>query len=151
MNGYLIDTNVLSWLLYENNIPEKLLKYWNQIQNKQSRLILIAPVVSEIFYKNAPNIGDEKTEYEIWKLVNSLNPKLYSLGYNDAIKAGAIKIKYSGRKKDELSLVDCFLLAVAKRYKTSIITTDHSIDNIGRNMNIDVRYLPFVSLSKKIS
>ncbi|MDI6730609.1 MAG: hypothetical protein QMD06_03610 [Candidatus Altarchaeum sp.] len=65
MKGYLIDTNVLSYLLYEDNIPEKLLKYWNQIQNKRSCLILIAQVVSEIFYKNAPNIGDEEEKYEI--------------------------------------------------------------------------------------
>ncbi|MDI6730608.1 MAG: hypothetical protein QMD06_03605 [Candidatus Altarchaeum sp.] len=80
-----------------------------------------------------------------------MNPKLYSLGYNDAIKADAIKIKYSGRKKDELSLVDCFLLTVAKRYYISIITTDHSINNIRRNMNVGVKYLPFVTLSEWFS
>ncbi|OQX18117.1 MAG: hypothetical protein BWK75_06890, partial [Candidatus Altiarchaeales archaeon A3] len=109
MTEYLFDTNVLFCLLYGNiSIPQKWSQFWNQVRNKQAGLILIAPVVSEIYYKNVPKFGEKKVKDKILWLI-SLNKELPSLDYDDAIKAGAIKI----RNPNHLSLVDCFILAVA--------------------------------------
>ncbi|PKP55722.1 MAG: hypothetical protein CVT88_08615 [Candidatus Altiarchaeales archaeon HGW-Altiarchaeales-1] len=144
MTEYLFDTNVLSVLLYGNiSIPQKWSQIWNRIRNKQSHLILIAPVVSEIYYKNVPKFGEKKVKDKILWL-KSLNQELPSLDYDDAIKAGAIKI----RNPNNLSLVDCFILAVAGRRNSLILTTDTLIRDVAKNMKVNVSYIPFECLSK---
>ncbi|PKP56708.1 MAG: hypothetical protein CVT89_05750 [Candidatus Altiarchaeales archaeon HGW-Altiarchaeales-2] len=140
MNKYLLDTNALSRLLW-NNIPEQWSQIWNQIRNKKALLILIEPVVSEMYYKNVQKFGDKEVVDKIlW--VKSLNTELYSLDDNDAIYAGKIKAKYP----KTFSLVDCFILAVANKRHALVLTTDHDIRDEANKIKVNVNYIPLGNL-----
>ncbi len=141
MNRYLLDTNALSLLLWNNNIPEQWSQIWNQIRNRTALLILIEPIVAEMYCKNVQKFGDKKVVDKIlW--VKSLNTELYSLEDNDAIYAGKIKAKYP----KTFLLVDCFVLAVANKRHAIVLTTDYNLREEANKIKVNVKYIPFGNL-----
>jgi len=106
----------------------------------QRGVILIEPLVSEMYYKNIQRFGKkEARDMVLW--LKSLNKtRLYPLDDNDAINAGAIKLDHS---RYGLSLVDCFLLCAAKKHDALILTTDHSVRDVARKMKVETNFLPF--------
>lgn len=104
----------------------------------QRGLVLIEPLVSEMYYMNVWKFGKKKTKDKILGLKSFKEAEEYSLDDNDAINAGAIKVDYKN-----LSLVDCFLLSVAKKQNALILTTDHSIRDVARKLRVEVSFLPF--------
>ena len=68
--------------------------------------------------------------------------KIHKLDDNDAINAGNIRDQYHSHYR--LSLVDCFLITVAKANNAKIITTDHSVRDVARKMKVNVDYLPLL-------
>jgi len=43
-----------------------------------------------------------------------------------------------------LSLVDCFLLSVAKVNGARVFTTDHKLRDAAKKMKVNISYLPFM-------
>ena len=139
MKRCLLDTNVIS-LLWGDKTPEKWSRIWREIRMGQRGLILIEPLVSEMYYKNILKFGKKGTKDKILGLKSLKKVDIYPLNDNDAINAGAIKVDYSS---SSLSLVDCFLLSVAKKQNALILTTDYPIRNVARKLKVDVSFLPF--------
>jgi len=139
MKKYLFDTNAIS-LILNNNTPKKWSDVWRFIRMGERGIIFIEPLISEIYYKNARTFGMKVMKDKILGLKNYPNAEIYPLEDNDAIAAGDIKIKYRPLR---LSLVDCFILHVAKKCRATIFTTDPGIKNVGRELKIDVNFIPF--------
>jgi predicted nucleic acid-binding protein len=135
----MFDTNALSIILYDN-IPEKWSMKWKFIREGRAELILIEPLISEVFYKNVPKKGKKVSKNKIFWLKSLKKGEIYRMEDNDAILAGEIKIKYSNKG---ISLVDCFLIAVGKRQSASLFTTDPGIRDVARKLNVKVDYIPF--------
>ncbi|MEM4160687.1 MAG: PIN domain-containing protein [Thermoplasmata archaeon] len=144
MKRCILDTNAFS-ILMNDRIPEKWSRIWSEIRVGQRSLILIEPLVSEIYYKNVLRVGKKSAKDMIMWLKSLKKAEIHSLDDNDAMNAGAIKVDYSNY---DLSLVDCFLLAIARRYNALILTTDHSIRDAARNMKVEVNFLPHLNKDK---
>ena len=138
MKRYLFDTNAISlWL--DNKVPEKWIRPWKEIKMGNGNLILFEQLISETYYKNIPKYGKKKCKEKIMWLKNLPNKYLHTINNKDAFNAGDIKNEY----KNKLSLVDCFLITIAKAKNAKIFTTDYSMRDIARKMKINVDYLPF--------
>ncbi|MDO9537382.1 MAG: PIN domain-containing protein [Thermoplasmata archaeon] len=137
MKHYLFDTNAIS-LAFDNALPEKWVRPWKEVRMGNGRLLLFEPLVSETYYKNIPKYGKKASKDKIYWLKSLPKTKIHQIDDNDAINAGDIKVQYSRK----LSLVDCFLLAVAKANSAKVFTTDPSVRDTARDMNINIDYLP---------
>ncbi len=146
MKKYLFDTNAISTILF-GSAPEKWLRHWKDVKEGRGTLILFEPLISEIFYRNTPKLGKKACKDKILWLKSLPRAEIHQLGDNEAIDAGNIKIDFA---KNNLSLVDCFLLSVGKRYSCKIFTTDHSVRDVARELRINVDYLPFKYSQKLI-
>ena len=139
MKKCLIDANAFS-LIVNNKTPEKWWRIWKEIRMGQRELLLLEPVVSEIYYKNVPTFGKKEIKNKILGLKSFPGSREYSPDDNDSLRAGAIKVDHSPHN---LSLVDCYILAVANKHKAMILTTDHGVRDVARKMRIDVSFVPF--------
>jgi predicted nucleic acid-binding protein len=102
-------------------------------------LLLFEPLISEIYYKNFPKQGKRACKDKILWLKSLPKKGVYSLKNRDAINAGEIKVRFL---RYNLSLVDCFLLSVGMHCNATLLTTDHSVRDVARKMNIKVDFLP---------
>ena len=139
MKRYLFDTNSIS-LAFNNSLPKKWIRFWSEIRMGDSGLLLFEPLISEAYYKNIPKYGKKDCKDKIFRLKSLPKTEIHPLDDNDAIRAGDIKVQYP---EYNLSLVDCFLLSVAKARGSKVFTTDHSVRDIAKKMNVNVDYLPF--------
>jgi len=137
MKHYLFDTNALS-LAFAEALPEKWVRPWKETRAGHRGLLLFEPLVSETYYKNIPRYGKKISKDRIFWLKSLPRSKMHQIDDNDAIRAGDIKVQFPGN----LSLVDCFLLAVAKTNNAKIFTTDYGVRDAARKMKIEVDYLP---------
>ncbi len=142
MKKYLFDTNAIS-LTFNRNLPEKWIRPWKEVKAGTGGLVLFEPLISETYYKNIPKHGKKKSKDDIYLLKSLPKTKIHQLNDNDAMNAGDIKIQY---KQYQLSLVDCFLITVARANNAKIFTTDHNLSNVARKMNVKVDYLPLAKL-----
>ena len=138
MKQYLFDTNSVSLTFY-NSLPEKWKRYWKEVRMGKCGLLLIEPLISEIYYKNIPKLGKKKSKDHIFWLKSLPQTKIHQLDDNDAIKAGDIKVQYSRYK---LSLVDCFILSVAKDHNAVVFTTDYQMKYVSSKIKVNVNFLP---------
>ena len=137
MRKYLFDTNAIS-LAYDDALPEKWARPWREVRVGMRSLLLFEPLVSEIYYKNIPKYGKKTSRDKIFWLKSLPHTQIYLIDDNDAINAGNIKVRYPGG----LSLVDCYLLAIAKANNAKIFTTDYGLRDVARSMGVNVDYLP---------
>jgi len=142
MKKYLFDTNSIS-LTFDNTLPEKWLRPWKEVKAGTGGLVLFEPLISETYYKNIPKHGKKTSKDNIYWLKSLPKTKIHQLDDNDAINAGDVKIQY---KQFGLSLVDCFLIIVAKANNAKIITTDHGVRDVARKMKVKVDYLPLARI-----
>jgi len=124
----------------DERTPEKWIPIWRKIRDGHQNLLLIAPLISELYYKNAPSFGKKRVKKKIDWVKKLHRADVHKLDYNDAINAGEIKVNYT---RYGLSLADCFLLAVGKRFGAMIVTTDLQIKNVARKMKANVSFIPF--------
>lgn len=135
MKKCLIDTCAMS-LIWNGEIPGKWSDIWRNIRMGGQGIILIEPLVGEMYYKNAPKLGLKEVKNNIMGLKGFRKAEVYKLKDSDAIEAGKIKLEHR-----DLSLVDCFIMAVAKRHRAVILTTDPGIRDAAREMRIDVNFM----------
>lgn len=141
MKRYLFDTNSIS-LTFNDSLPEKWRRFWKEVRMGSKGLLLFEPLISEIYYKNIPKHGKQNCKNKIIWLKSLQKTEIHQLNDRDAINAGDLKIQFS---RYDLSLVDCFLLSIAKANKAMIVTTDHSVREVARKLNVNVSFLPFPS------
>jgi predicted nucleic acid-binding protein len=138
MKKCLLDSSAISFIF--KGTPEKWQSIWNQIKMGKRNLILIEPIIYEIYHKNIQKYGEAEIKKKIIWLKSLKKFNIISLDNYDAILAGSIRVEYS---KFNLSLVDCFILSIAKRNGALILTTDRAIRDVGKKINVEVNYLPF--------
>lgn len=138
MKKCIFDTNAVS-LMFSENLPEIWDMYFKQVRKGERILLLFEPLISEIFYKNEPNFGISVCKDKIYQLKALPRVEIHRLNDNDAINAGEIKVRYS---KYDLSLVDCYLLSIGKSRKCMIITTDHNVRDVGKKIDVEIKYHP---------
>ncbi len=138
MKRYLFDTSAIS-LMLEGNVPDKWKRFWIDVRTGRGRLILFEPLVSETYYKNVQVHGKKPSKRNVLWLKALPETTMVHLDDNHAIAAGDIKVEHS---RFSLSLVDCFILAVAKSQSAKIITMDHSLRDVARKMRIGCSFLP---------
>ena len=85
--------------------------------------------LAELFYTYAKVNGIQSTKTKI-SLILSLPIKIVSTTKDLAIKAGELKIK-----NNNLSIVDCYLIALGETENAEIYTTDSEIAKIYNNTN----------------
>lgn len=144
MKKCLFDTYAVS-LMLSGGLPEKWIRYANEVRKGERILLLFEPLISEIFYKNEPKFGISTCREKIYWLKSLPKVEIHKLTDTDALDAGEIKIRNS---QYDLSLVDCYLLSIGKRRNSIILTTDHGVRDVGKKIGVEVNYYPFSGTSK---
>lgn len=136
MKNYLLDTGAL-FLILTKQTPQKWKRYLTEIKSQVKRLILIEPIIAELAYHLIKR-GLDKTELQTKLIQIKYKSKIISLEDKYSIKAAY----YRKNLPYNLSLVDRYILAIAKETRAKIITTDHKIKFAARKEGIKVDYLP---------
>lgn len=145
MKKILFDTYVVS-LMLSGNLPEKWVRYANEIRKGERILLMFEPLISEIFYKNVPVFGISKCRDKIYWLKSLPKVEIHTLTDNDALDAGEIKVQ---QLQYGLSLVDCYLLSIGKRRNSIVLTTDHGVRDVGKKIGVEVKYCLFTNTDER--
>ena len=142
MRKIIFDTTVFD-LIYNDILPEKWRRYWQEIRNNNRELILFEILISEIFYRLSQEYGFEPIQNKIYQIKSLKSSKLIIIDDRIAISSGKIKNKYRG-----LSIVDSFILALSNHLNAKIVTTDHGIRDASKGEKIKVDFLPWEEVRK---
>jgi len=128
---YLLDTGFVT-LCLTNNLPEKWVHPWKEIQEGIKTGCIIEPIIAESYYQLLMKYGLDREK---------ANESILSIDNNTAILAGYYRIRF---KKFSLSLVDCFLLATGykNRNDAKIYTTDEKLKIASKDIFVPCDYLP---------
>jgi len=138
----LFDTTVFD-LIYNDILPEKWRRYWQEIQNNNRELILFEILISEIFYRLSKEYGFEPIQNKIYQIKSLKSSKIVKINDRLALNAGKIKIKYHN-----LSIVDSYILTLSNHFNARIVTTDHGIRDASKGERIQVDFLPWEEVRK---
>ena len=137
--GYLFDTGFLTSALTDS-LPEKWIRPWNEIIKRGKAGYIIEPVIAETCYQlmTKKGINKEMSKNHIMRIKSLDSMNILDLNDNDSFKASLYRTRFS---KFSLSLVDCFILAVANRLKLKIYTTDEPLKRVAKKINVQYNYL----------
>ncbi len=122
MNSTLvIDAGALS--LFFAGDP-RLIPYFKKIDQGQATGLITEINLTEYYYKTCQKLGKQAADTRYFLLRNS---KLKTIGDENLTRlAGLEKCK----QELDLSLPDCFALALAKRENATLITTDRELEKV---------------------
>jgi len=139
---YLLDTGFIT-LCLTNNLPEKWVRPWEEIQEGIKTGCVIESIIAESYYQLLIKYGldREKANESILRFKAVKGTRIMSIDNNTAILAGYYRIRF---KKFSLSLVDCFLLATGykNRNDAKIYTTDEKLKIASKDIFVPCDYLP---------
>ncbi|MGP8070591.1 MAG: PIN domain-containing protein [Candidatus Bathyarchaeia archaeon] len=99
----------------------RIVPYFNRIDQDQATGLITEINLAEYYYKTCQKIGKQAADTRYFLLRNS---KLKTIGDESLSRlAGVEKCK----QELDLSLADCFALALAKREHATLITTDREL------------------------
>lgn len=102
----------------------RVVPYFNRIDQGQATGLITEINLTEYYYKTCQKIGRQAADTRYFLLRNS---KLKTIGDESLSRlAGLEKCK----QKLDLSLADCFALALAKRENATLITTDCELGKV---------------------
>ncbi len=143
MKNYIFDTNVFEFLI-NNQLPIKWNRYWQEIKNNAKNIILFEILITEIFYKLSKIYGFSSIESKIYQIKSLTSSIIAKINDNIALLAGKIRNKY---QKNNLSIVDSYILAYSVHYHARIITTDSGIKKAGKDEKLEVDFIPFKEIA----
>ena len=122
MNSTLvIDAGALS--LFFAGDP-RVIPYFKRIDQGQATGLITEINLTEYYYKTCQKLGKQAADTRYFLLRNS---KLKTIGDENLTRlAGLEKCK----QELDLSLADCFALALAKRENATLITTDRELEKV---------------------
>lgn len=144
MRKLIFDTNSID-LLIQETLPLKWKKYWQEIKNKTSQLLLFEILITEIFYKLSKNYGSLTMEHKILQLKSIENLRIIKIDDNFAILAGKMVNKY---QKYGLSIVDSYIIACGKKFGGLIISTDPGIKKACKEEKVKNDFIPLKEILK---
>ncbi len=119
---YVLDAGVLA-LYFAGRKDAK--KYIDIIYEGEAEALMCEINVAEFLYNYARVFGWDAALVKHTLLRNS-PITIVSIDEDLTLEAAKLKLKYY----NILSLADCYLIALAKQNKATIITTDHNIKNV---------------------
>jgi predicted nucleic acid-binding protein len=130
---------------FRKKTPEKWRRVWDQLYSGKNIMILLEPLISEIYYQIEGLSGKSAARHYLFRLKGMQNTVIPLSDMDKvAFLAGEIKMRY---KQDKISLVDSYLIAAAIKERATIYTTDHAVRDSARQEKCEVQYLPKQSLS----
>ena len=121
MRKFVLDTSFL--FLYFLKIKDAI-NIMNEVNQQKAIAYTTYLNISEFFYISIKHEKREEVENKINIIMNS-PIKIVPLNKRLALRAGEIKAKH-----DFLSLVDCYVIALAEIKKAQVVTSDSSIANV---------------------
>ena len=119
---YILDAGILA-LYFAGN--EKVRKYIDEVYEGRTEVLISEVNIAEFLYNYAKVFG-----WEVALAKNSLirkSPlKIEGVDEDLTLEVARLKLKHC----NVLSLADCYLIALAKRYNSTIVTTDHEIKKV---------------------
>jgi predicted nucleic acid-binding protein len=130
---------------FRNRTPEKWEKIWKEVYSGKHLLILLEPLITEIYYKIVSLCGRNDAQCYLLKLKSMKNTNIIPDSKMDevAFLAGDIRMKHN---LHNLSLVDSYIIAAAIKEKASIYTADHGVRISAKQEKCIVYWLPKESL-----
>jgi predicted nucleic acid-binding protein len=129
---------------FQEKTPEKWKKTWNQVYLGKYIMILVEPLVSEIYYQITGLSGKSAAQRYLFKLKGMQNTDIPQREMDGiAFLAGDIKMKH---KQHNISLVDSYNIAAAIKENATIYTTDLGVRDSARKEKCVVDFLPKESL-----
>jgi predicted nucleic acid-binding protein len=110
-------------------------KYFDEIESGLKQGSISAFNLSEFYYKTCQKLGKSTADIRYYQIRNT---KL-AVVETDA-ELGRLAGLEKCKQKADLSLADCYVLAVARRLKAAILTTDRGLAGVK-----DVRTLLFLA------
>lgn len=137
MKTYLFDTMVLSTIVIKKRPPETWFYKWEEIREGRAYLLLFESLIAELFYQLIKRKQEKIVCENILRIKRLPSSRIIQLDDNLAFKAGKFRYQFQ-----EISTVDAFSMAIVERNKGMIFTTDHSLRDAAKEINIKVSYLP---------
>ena len=122
-----------------DDIPDKWRRHWKEATVGNKHLILFELLVAEIMNQLTIRKGQNASRNRMFWLKGLRNTWMVDVDDNTAFEASRI---YLSMKGHSLSLVDSFLLAIAKKERAKVFTSDHRLRDAARAIKIDVNFLP---------
>jgi predicted nucleic acid-binding protein len=117
MTSYVFDTGVISLFFSED---ERLRTLVDRIQQRGDLAFLSSVTVAEFYYKTCQNLGREVAA--LWSRQLSEKMEVVDAGLEISFSAGLEKCRNS-----RLSLADSYALALTKRLRGLLLTTDSEL------------------------
>ena len=108
-------------------------KYFDEVETGVRRGSIASVNLSEFYYKTCQKLGKSTADIRYYQTRNTM--AVVETDTELARNAGSERC----RQQTDLSLADCYALAVAKRLKAAILTTDSALSKVK-----DVRTLLFL-------
>lgn len=126
MKQYIVDTNAILRFLLDDIPGQKKAVEELFTQAKKSKIAIIVPeiVVFELNFVLLKYYGIDKE-----KIINLLQP-LVSSGYLQVESRNLFIITLKTYKSENISFVDCFLIAKSKLEKSELFTFDKKLKNL---------------------
>lgn len=128
---------------FEDRVPNKWKRQWDQIRFGHYELLLTEPLISEIFYMLESEYGRDEAKTYILRLKSLRSTKILTDRDECAFLSAHLKHKY---RKYNLSMIDSFILALGKIEKAQICTTDHGLRDAAKEERCNISFLPIESI-----
>lgn len=119
---YILDAGILA-LYFAGN--EKVRKYIDEVYEGRTEVLISEVNIAEFLYNYAKVFGWEAALAKN-SLIRKSPLKIEGVDEDLTLEAARLKLKHY----NVLSLADCYLIALAKRYNSTIVTTDHEIKKV---------------------
>jgi len=130
---------------YRGAIPVKWARPWSQLRLGLGNLLIGEPLIFEIYCQIARTDGRDSALAYLLRLKSLKSTRIIPPSDSDDISflSGDLNLKHS---RYSLSFVDLHNLAIVKKHKATLYTTDHKLRDAARDENCYVSYLPKESL-----
>jgi len=128
--GLVLDTGVLT--LYFAGDP-RVKPFFDEISEERAVGFVSEINLAEYFYKTCRQLGKETADVRYFMLRGS---RLLVVGDEQLTRLAALE---KCRQSLDLSLTDCFALALAKRERASLLTSDSELKKV---KDVDVKLFP---------
>ena len=120
-----LDTGLITLFLMENP-PEKVVKLFTNIKSEKIKAFIVPPILTEVYKHLCVANGKIFAQNGVIIILERYPIILVEMTKSLIIKAGELKYQY----RNELSYVDCFLLACGMLNKLEIHTTEKEFPSI---------------------
>jgi len=115
----ILDTGLIT-LLFTEGCPQQITEFFNTIKKTEVDAHVPGPVLTEAFKHLYIAKGKQFAQSCIVKVIDDYHVVIDEMNKSVLMKAGALKCQY----RNDLSYVDCFLIALAIFNKYEINTTE---------------------------